>query len=245
MEKGSKKMGENKQWIIAHRGASGLVEHENTIEAFEKAIEVGSDSIECDIRKTKDGKIIVVHNPDYNNKLISEYTYEELCEETKKDGFIMPLYEDALECVKGRIFIDVELKEAGYEEEVVEVTLKHLTPTEFFFRSFIGPAIKRIKEINPDIKTVLLVGAEKPRFGFFSRLAEIYPYHSVKKYDADMVSPHYLLVRWGFTKRLHRHKVPVLVWTVNEEDIMDKLLNKEKVDAIITNYPDKALTLRK
>ena len=35
-----------KQYIIAHRGASGLVEHENTIEAFEKAIEVGADYIE-------------------------------------------------------------------------------------------------------------------------------------------------------------------------------------------------------
>ncbi len=234
----------DKQWIIAHRGASGLVEHENTIEAFQRAYEVGSDSFECDIRKTKDGKIIVVHNADYKGKLIKDYTYDELCKETLKEDFIMPLYEDTLKFSKEKLFMDVELKEAGYEEEVVEMTLKYLTVEEFFVRSFIGDAIKKIKEINPNIKTVLLVGKEKVKFGFFSRLLEIYPYHSIKKYKADMVSPHYLLVRWGFTKRMHRHEVPVLVWTVNEEELMNKLLNKEKVDAIITNYPDLGLKIR-
>ena len=238
-------MENNKQWIVAHRGASGLVEHENTLEAFQRAYEVGSDSFECDIRKTKDGKIVVVHDAESKGRPINSYTYDELCKETLKNDFVMPLYEETLKYIKGKIFMDVELKEAGYEEEFVEMTLKYLTPNEFFVRSFIGEAIKRVKEINPEIKTVLLIGVEHPRFGFFSRLAEIYPYHSIKKYKADMVSPHYLLVRWGFTKRMHKHNVPVLVWTVNEEEWMEKLLNVEKVDAIITNYPDKALKIRK
>ena len=234
-----------KQWIVAHRGASGLVEHENTMEAFQRAYEVGSDSFECDIRKTKDGKIVVVHNADYKGRLISSFTYEELCRETLKEDFIMPLYEEVVKFSKDKLFMDVELKEAGYEDEVVEIALKYLKPSEFFVRSFIGEAIKRIKEINPEIKTVLLIGAEKVRFGFFSRLLEIYPYHSVRKYKADMVSPHYLLVRWNFTKRMHRRGVPVLVWTVNEEELIDKLLNVEKVDAVITNYPDLGLKIRK
>lgn len=235
----------DKQWIVAHRGASGLVEHENTLESFQKAIDVGSDSFECDVRKTKDGIIIVTHNPDYKGKLIKDYNYSELCEETLKEGFTMPKYEDMLKFVKGKIFADIELKEAGYEEEFVKITLKYLNTDEFFVRSFLGEAIKRIKEINGNIKTVYLIGVEKSKHIFFTRLAELFPIHWIRKYKADMVSPHYLLVRFGFLKRMHFHKVPVLVWTVNDEALMDRLLNKVKVDAIITNYPDKAIAIRK
>lgn len=235
----------DKQWIVAHRGASGLVEHENTIEAFQKAYELGCDSFECDIRKTKDGVIVVCHNDDYKDKKIIDYTYEELCAETSKEGFTMPIYEEMLKFIKGKIFMDVELKEAGYEQEIVDITLKYLTVNEFFVRSFIGEAIKAIKEINPEIKTVYLIGDDVPKYGIFTRIAELFPIHWIRKFKADMVSPHYLLVRFGFQKRMKRKGVPVLVWTVNDEELMDKLLNKVHVDAIITNYPDKALALRK
>ena len=98
-----------KQYIIAHRGASGLVEHENTIEAFEKAIEVGADYIEMDLRKTSDNKIIVVHNPDYNGKLIKDFSYQELCQETLENGFIMPLFENVLEKFKDKIIYLTQL----------------------------------------------------------------------------------------------------------------------------------------
>lgn len=235
----------NKQWIIAHRGASGLVEHENTIESFEKAYQVGADSVELDIRKTKDGKIIVVHNPDYEGKLIKDYTYSELCDKTKANGFIMPTLEEALIYCKDKIFMDIEVKENGYEEEIVSMILKYLNTDEFFIRSFIKESIRKIKKINKNIKTVLLLGVEFPKFGFLTRIAELFPLFKVINSKCDMVSPHYLLVRLGFHFRMKLIGKPVLVWTVNDEKLMDKLLNKVKVEGIITNYPNKALELRR
>ena len=65
----------NKVIVEAHRGASGY-EHQNTMKAFDKAIELKADAIELDIRKTKDGKIVVVHDPTFHGVSINKMTYE-------------------------------------------------------------------------------------------------------------------------------------------------------------------------
>lgn len=235
----------DKQLIIAHRGASGLVEHENTITSFEKAYQVGADSVELDIRKTKDDVIVVVHNPDYKDKLIKDYTYSELVDATSKEGFIMPTLIEALKYCHNKIFLDIEIKESGYEEEIVETILSVLNTSEFFIRSFLKESLRKVKKINKNIKTVLLLGVEFPKYGFLTRIFELFPLFKVLKSKCDMVSPHYLLVRFGFHFRMRLIGKPVLVWTVNDENIMEKLLNKVKVEGIITNFPDKALDLRR
>lgn len=234
-----------RQTIIAHRGASGLVEHENTIESFAKAVEVGADAIECDVRKTKDGKMIIVHDDNYEDKKIIDLTYEELSELTKQKGFIMPTLEETLLWAKGKIFIDIELKEEGYEEEFINAVKKVLTYDEFYVRSFNDNSLKKIKELDENIKTVLLLGVEHPRHGIFTRLSELFPLARIKRTKCDMVSPYYELIRLGYVCRLKLSKTPVLVWTVNDESLMRKLLFKNKVDAIITNYPDIALKVLK
>ncbi|HOH18739.1 MAG TPA: glycerophosphodiester phosphodiesterase family protein, partial [Bacilli bacterium] len=67
-----------KQYIVAHRGASGLVPHENTLEAFQKAIDVGADCIELDVRKTKDQQIIVIHDDHLLEAVVKETNYADL-----------------------------------------------------------------------------------------------------------------------------------------------------------------------
>ena len=79
--------------IFAHRGASGLVPFENTIDAFQKAIEVGADGIELDIRKTSDNVIIVNHNPTIGEMTISDHTFEELQAMAKQIGFTIATLE--------------------------------------------------------------------------------------------------------------------------------------------------------
>lgn len=235
----------DKQLIIAHRGASGLVEHENTITSFEKAYQVGADSVELDIRKTKDDVIVVVHNPDYKDKLIKDYTYSELVDATSKEGFIMPTLTEALKYCHNKIFLDIEIKESGYEEEIIKTILSVLNTNEFFIRSFLKESLRKVKKINKNIKTVLLLGVEFPKYGFLTRIFELFPLFKVIRSKCDMVSPHYLLVRLGFHFRMRLIGKPVLVWTVNDEKIMNKLLNKVKVEGVITNFPDKALDLRR
>lgn len=231
--------------IEAHRGARGLVQFENTIEAFQKAIEVGADGIELDLRKTKDGVIVIRHNPDYNGELLANMTYNELLTKTKKDGFIIPTLEETLKFCKGKTFLDIELKESGYEEEIINIVLKHLTYDEFYIRSFIKRTIKKVKKLDSNIKTILLLGVTKARFSIFSRLAEIFPLFLILYTKCDIVSPHRLVFRFFYHARMKLLRKPVIVWTVNSEKELDKLLNIKKVDAIITDFPDIAVKIRK
>jgi len=231
----------NRIIVEAHRGASGYA-HENTIEAFEKAVELKSNAIELDIRKTKDKKIIVTHDPTYKGINISDWNYSELIQSTKEEGFEIPLLLDVLKIYKGRILLDIEIKEEDYEEEIVNLILSVLDVNEFYIRSFSEKTIKKVKEINKDIYTILLIGAQYPKYGIFSRFGEIFPKAKIKRSNCDAVSPHYRLLLLGFVKRMHKKNQKVYAWTVNDEEIMKKV-TKKKVDGIVTNYPDVALKI--
>ena len=93
--------------IIAHRGASGIVDVENTLESFEKAIEVGSDMVEFDVRKTKDNILVVYHDKNFADQPVSWYTYEEMEAVAKKQGFHIPLLVEVLELCNNRIYMDI------------------------------------------------------------------------------------------------------------------------------------------
>lgn len=229
--------------VIAHRGASGLVQFENTLEAFQKAIEVGADSIECDVRKTKDNNIIINHNPDILGLTICEHTYDELNTATTKAGYHLPTLKEALELVKDKILIDIELKEEGYEDEVINEILAILPVDAFYIRSFFDNAIKRVKEINANIVTVLLLGEGKPKKVMRTRFSEVFPKKRIKECGCDIVSPYYQLLVLKYCKRIHKMGKKVLVWTVNSEDLIKEVLYEDGADGVITNYPDIAISI--
>lgn len=231
--------------IIAHRGARGLVPFENTIEAFQKAIDCGSDGIELDIRKTKDGIIVVHHNADYNGALLKDLTYQELIEKTQKDGFTVPTLEETLMFCKKKIFLDIEFKEAGYEKEAIDLILKYLSYDEFYVRSFKKKVLRTIKLYNKNVKTVLLVGVIKGKYFIVSRLSEFFPLFLIMYTKCDILSPSRYIYKFFYKQRMHLLGRPVIVWTVNKEEEMNKLLNVKKIDAIITDYPDKAIRIKK
>ena len=227
----------SKPIVTAQRGAQGLVEHENTIEAFEKAIELKADSIECDVRKTSDGVIIINHNEDIEGLIIKDHTYAEICEATLKKGYKQPTLLEGLEFVKGKILIDIEIKEEGYVPEIINQILSVLTVEEFWIRSFFDSVLKEIKEINPNITTVLLIGIEHVKYGIFSRFNEFFPGKRCKSCKCDHVSPYYQLCILGYFRRMHKRGHKVFVWTVDDKPRMEKLI-KKGCDGLVTNRPD-------
>ena len=232
-------MSKYKRLVIAHRGASGLVKFENTLESFEKAIEVNCDAIECDVRRTKDNVLIINHNDDIDNMLIKDYTYEYLNNYTTNKGYHLPTLLETLNLVKGRILIDIEVKEPGYEEQMSKEIYSVLSNDEFFIRSFSDEALIAFKKINKDIKVILLTGVSKPKPFLKTRFSEVYPKRRLKKCQAFAVSPYYKEMVWGYTKRVHKLGYKILPWTVNTTDEMKEIIND--VDGIVTNYPDKLI----
>ena len=223
--------------VIGHRGASGLVEHENTIEAFQKAIDIGCYAIECDIRKTNDDILVINHDPFIKDLIISEHSYQELNDYTLSLGYHLPTLIETLKFVKGRILVDLEIKEEGYEDKIVDEVLSVLTIDEFYLRSFYDNALIRIHSINKDIRLILLTGLSNPKHLIRTRYSEVFPKRRLKKCGAYAVSPYYKELILNYPKRLARLNYPVIVWTVNDEEVMKKLVGK--VTGIITNFPNK------
>ena len=230
-----------KTLIFAHRGASGLVPFENTLDAFQKAIEVGADGIELDIRKTSDDVIIVNHNPTIKEAKICEHTYEELAKITDAEGYHLATLEETLKFCKGKIFLDIEFKEAGYERQALDLILKYLSYSEFYIRSFSKDCLKNLHEIDPKAYTILLMCPKNKSIKEIRRVA--YPKKEIEETFVKAVSPYQKAMLCNYIKRMHKLNLPVSAWTVNEEKDMQKWL-KKGIDCIITNYPDKALALR-
>ena len=131
-----------KKLIIAHRGAPSYAK-ENTINSFKKAMALRADMIEFDVRRTKDNVFIVYHDGFIQGKPINEWTYKEIRKIARDQGFDLPTVEEVLKWSKGRIKLDVELKEEGYEKGIVELLSKYLKEGQFVITSFNDSSLKR------------------------------------------------------------------------------------------------------
>ena len=211
--------------IIAHRGASALATHENTLEAFQIAINLQADFAEFDIRRTKDHQLIAFHNPDLNGT----------------HGYRVPLLQEVLELCRGKIKLDIELKETGDEQKIIDLVERYYDYSDYMMKSFIDRSVLRIKEIDPNIKAGLLIGT--PRNTIIHRLNEYFPLHRLHVCKADFISPHFQFVTREFLLRMHLHRKEVYAWTVNDIAKMSKLIRKG-VDGIITDRPEFGLQAR-
>ena len=225
--------------IIAHRGASAYA-HENTIEAFRIAIEMNADMIETDVRKTSDGVMVLHHDDHIENKLIRELTYIEASGVALDRGYILPTLKETIQFVLGKIKLDLELKEEGYELEVAEIASKHLLPEDFILTSFSESSVMTIKKHRPELRCGLLMNLsfrKRPRLSVESVL---FPLGRKKRTGADFLLPHLDLIKFGFLNRVRGKTEPVFVWTVNDRRMIWDLLNDDMVSGVVTDRPDVA-----
>ena len=229
--------------IVAHRGAS-LLEHENTMAAFEQAVRCGADYAELDVRRTGDGVLVVHHDPDVDGKPIRSSTFRILQSSAVARCYVLATLEDVLYLCRGKLKLDIELKEEGYEEEVLRSVRNVLADREFVVTSFSDLSLRRIKLQFNDVRCGLLLGRANPRNRFQTRCRELFPVRRALSIGVDFVAPHQSLLRFHFSKRLRSKGIPLWVWTVDDPSLIQKLLRDMSVEAIITNAPDAAFAER-
>lgn len=245
-----------KKIVIAHRGANTFA-HENTIEAFKKAIELGADMVEFDVRKTKEGTLIIHHDANVNGVPIKQLTYLEINKIYSEQNIHVPTVEEVIKATKNKIGLDVELKEGGYEKEVVELLLKYLDKNHFIITSFYENTIKVIKKNYPDLRVGLLVGCSLFEYldnnslnlryvkYLLRKYKELFPFGRCRRIGADFIVPHFSLLKLGFLYRAKLNKIPLIVWTVNDIKMADDLLKDNGVEGIITDVVEKIIPLHK
>lgn len=230
-----------KQCIIAHRGGGAGKFYENTMEAYENAISIGAQALELDVRRTGDGILVSHHDDHVDGSKLSEMTFEALNLKALLKGYRVPTVEEILYLSRGRIFLDIELKETGYEAALVQLVRSHLDESQYVMKSFIDEAIIAIKSIHPPIRTGLLLGAGCRNLSL-QRLSEFFPVRRIRRTKPDFVAPYDKLMIFFVVWQIRWMRLPIYVWTVNHSKRMKRLL-KAGVNGIITDYPEIGLKM--
>ena len=160
---------------------------------------LGADMIEFDVRRTKDNVLIVFHDERIQGRPVNDLTYEEIKRIAGNQGFHLPTAEEVLKWSRGRIKLDVELKEGDYEIEVVELLSKYFEKDQFVVTSFYDSSLKIVKDRYPGIQVGLLLG--KLDAPLRTRISEYFPMKRCNQAKADFLVVHFKLIRFGFLEK--------------------------------------------
>lgn len=237
--------------VIAHRGASADAP-DNSLSAFEVAIEAGADLVELDVRRTADGLLVAHHSARRRGVPVGRLTYEEL---VRRSRYRPPALEEVLTLCSGRVGVDVEMKEPGYEAETVELLERRLSPEQAVVTSFHAGVIQEVKSLRPSLRCGLVVGLGKvraSRAGIDRTVLE-----PARACGADFIVVHQLLTGLRPHSRRRRMResplfaaaaeagLPLVVWTVNGLRRLHHFISDPRVAAVITDLPATAIELRR
>lgn len=232
-----------KPLVWAHRGASGYAP-ENTLAAFQKAVDLDADGVELDIQLTKDDQIVVIHDETIDRTSdgkgwVKDYTLEELrafnYNRTKPEykHADIPTMREVFELLKPtKLFINIEIKTGvvfyeKIEEKILALTKEMGMEDRVCYSSFNHYTVTRIHELKPDAEVGFLYAdgpIDMPSYGVKHGVNALHPALYNLQYD-------------GFVKECKEKGLKLNVWTVNERPYME-MCCQYGVDAIITNYPD-------
>ncbi|MEH7314058.1 glycerophosphodiester phosphodiesterase [Priestia megaterium] len=232
---------------VAHRGASAYAP-ENTIAAFDKAVEMKADYIEIDIQRSKDGKLVVIHDTTVDRTTdgsgkVGNLTFKELrnldAGSWKGEQFAgaqIPTFDEILDRYHGKIGILIELKAPelypGIEENIAgklkEQNLDKPQNEKIIVQSFNHNSMKKMNELLPKVPIGVLTSSSADTTEQALQEFSIY---------ADYFNPSYGIVTPDLVNQVHSHGMKIGSWTVRSQEAANFLLNVG-VDAIITDYPD-------
>lgn len=216
--------------IIAHRGAS-RERAENTLPAFERALELGADGVELDVHATRDGVVVVHHDPAPKTapgeewlagRPIASLAHRELRQFGAAPGLGIPTLAQVLRVLGGRVETFVEIKGAGIEPQVVE-TLRAAKQARCAVHGFDHRAVRRVRALDDGVRTGILLGSALVDPVGALRAAEASDYWIWREF-ADR----------ALMDAVHAAGGRVIVWTVNEPDEIRALAGLG-VDGICTD----------
>lgn len=155
--------------IIAHRGASA-VRPENTLAAFEEAIRIGVDAIELDVHRSRDGRMVVLHDDlvrlDAEWRYVSELSYDELQRLDAGGGERLPSLDDVLEQVRPRCPLVLEIKAFGLAEPLGAALRHHGLGADLHVTSFLHEEVVAVGRHCPGLARSITLAAMPIRFQY-------------------------------------------------------------------------------
>lgn len=230
--------------IIAHRGASAHAP-ENTLAAFELAVQQNADAIELDAKLTADGQVVVIHDQTVDRTTdgsgrVGDMTLAQLRQLDAGSHFSLdfrgeriPTLEEVFEAVGAKTLINVELTNYAsladsLPDKAANLVHRHQLRQRVMFSSFNPLALLRVRMKAPQIPIGLLSLPGKPGAWARSWIGRIIGYNSLNPEMSD--------VDFHLVENAHKHGKRVLVYTVNQAEDMRRLFQLH-IDGIFTDDP--------
>lgn len=226
--------------VIAHRGASAYAP-ENTMPAFELAVQLKADMLELDVQRSADGVLVCYHDFttgrwDGQQRRATDCTLAELQQLDIGGARIATLAEVCAFARETGVQLNVEIKGLGLGEDIAAMLREERIEEQVLISSFSTIALHEIEQAAAHLPRAYLMGTRTLSPGI--RFRESWPFRALRRANCSAWHPVYripLLRR--IMPRIRRAGFTVNVWTVNEVEMMERLL-RVGVDGIITDVPD-------
>jgi glycerophosphoryl diester phosphodiesterase len=223
--------------VTAHRGASAVAP-ENTLAAMIAAVEAGAEYAELDVRLTRDGEVVLMHDRTLDRTTngtgeLWDYSLEELRPfeagswfGEQFNGEPIPTLRDVLRYAKGKLKLNIEIKVSRDEPTIAAAVIDLIRSEECgddcLITSFSRDVVEDAKRIAPEIRTGFIFGRDFPEDVFDGNWEILSCFHEI--------------VDSAFVARAHESGKTVHVWTVDDRELMLRLI-RLGVDGIISNNP--------
>jgi len=219
--------------LIGHRGAC-YYRPENTLASFKHALKLKCPYVECDVRLTKDKKVILIHDKTLerttNGKgLVKNFTLKELKKLDAGNNEKIPTLQELINLIKDKAKLVIELKKArNIVKETFKIIKKNKIQDKVLVVSFHSSYLRKIKKLNPKIKTGLI--CRRPLLAI----------ERAKLCKADLIGIYYKFVDKSLINKIHKNNFRVFAYEKVEENIskneIKKLINLG-LDGIALNKP--------
>ena len=235
--------------VCAHRGRSGVCP-ENTMVAFEAAIELGADFIECDVHATADGELVIMHDADARRTTDGEGSVEEMTldqvraldagswKSAEFAGERVPTLAEALEIIAPRCVVDIEIKQRGIAGQVAREIAAAGATRQVTIVSFSTDDLAAAKMANGALSCGLITSGPDG-----DDLAAVHALiSSALSCGSNFISCLHTRVTETFVRECHVVGLALMAWTMDEPADIQRMIDMQ-VDAVVSNYPERALEL--
>jgi len=221
--------------VIGHRGLAGL-EPENTVRSFQRAIDLGVDYVECDVRLTPDGYLVLMHDETVDRTTngfgrVDQIAFADLRRLDAGAGERVPTLQEFLDLIQGKCKAHVELKGDGTEDAVLLLLEALGRFDDLVLTSGDTQKLRKVRARNGKVAIEHIFGNPPPD--------AIQRAQSVK---AQRVSTHYSHATPRYVEAAHKAFLEVIAWPPNTEATMQAMIDLE-VDLICTDRADILLRL--
>lgn len=241
---------------IGHRGAGGF-EPQNTLRAFRRALELGVDGVELDVRRTADGHLVVVHDEELSESsngrgLVHEHTLTDLRCLDAGQGERILTFDEALEALAGKALIVVDLKTLDVEKDMVQSVAAHHVQDDVLVCSLVADSLRRVHALAPDVLTAISYpedtggASSKPYLALavsavLAIMRATMPLRIGAMMDdaqAGATMLYHKLITPAVVAAVHRHGGLIGAWTVDSAEGIARM-RAAGVDSITSNNPDR------